>query len=271
MLRDSREQLRFLMVSPRQDLILQPLRYDGNVDIRIRRLVTDIMEKLYLADHYLKEFDAVVQEVEEDRVLLDRTAFYPGGGGQPSDTGRLEWDGGSCEVEGKRDRLICKGDIPPAGTSVKAALDWERRHQIMRAHTSLHVIDGIAYKEYSVDITGNQLYPARGRLDLSFDNMTRELAEEIIEASNAAAKRGLPVKAYYISKEEFRSRPQLMRVAGHLYDKFEEFRIVEIEGFDMQADGGTHVANTSEIGTMVLSEYKSKGARNKRIYVDLTD
>ncbi|MCI0496735.1 MAG: alanyl-tRNA editing protein [Thermoplasmata archaeon] len=228
------------------------------------------MERLYLADAYIREFDATVLDTEGGGVLLDRTAFYPGGGGQPADTGRLEWDGGSCAVTGSEgDRLFVDGNPPPAGARVNGALDWDRRYAIMRAHTALHVIDGVAYKDYGVDITGNQLYPGRGRLDLSFDNMTRELAEEIIAASNAAARRGLQVKAYFISREEFAARPQLMRVAGHLYDKYTEFRIVEIEGFDMQADGGTHVANTSEIGAMVLSEYKSKGARNKRIYVDL--
>lgn len=230
------------------------------------------MERLYLEDAYLRAFDAGVAEVDGQRVILERSAFYPGGGGQPHDEGHLEWDSGLCQVVGfEGEALLVEGTPPPVGATVHGVLDWDRRYRIMRAHTALHVIDGVAYKEYGVDITGNQLYPARGRLDLSFDNMTRGLAEEIIEASNEAARRDYPVRTYYIPKEEFASRPDLMRVASHLYDKFETFRIVEIEGFDMQADGGTHVARTGEIGTIVLSEYKSKGRRNKRIYIDLLD
>jgi misacylated tRNA(Ala) deacylase len=230
----------------------------------------DIMDRLYLEDQYMKEFDATVVSIDGQSVTLDRSAFYPGGGGQPADTGRLVWDGGECTVTGSEgDALIVEGAPPPASAEVKGIVDWERRHQIMRAHTCLHVIDGIAYKQYNVDITGNQLYPARGRLDLSFDNMTRELAQEIVDMSNEAAARGLPVSTRMITKEEFAQNPELMRVAPYLYEKYDEIRIVEIEGFDVQADGGTHVANTSEIGKMVLAEYKSKGARNKRIYVEL--
>jgi len=139
----------------------------------------------------------------------------------------------------------------------------------MRAHTAVHVLAGVAFKEFGVIITGNQLYEARARLDLSFENMSRELAQDIIEASNEVIKKDLKVKWYYISREEFARRPELMRVNPKLYEKYERIRVVEIEGFDIQADGGTHVKSLREIGRIELEKYQSKGKRNKRIYIIL--
>lgn len=166
---------------------------------------------------------------------------------------------------------LIDGPKPVPGTEVRGIIDWERRHRVMRAHTALHVIAGVAFEDYGVTITGNQLYEAAARMDLSFENMTRDLAEEIISKANEVISRNLQVMTYYIDRKEFRSRPDLMRVAPHLYEKYERIRIVEIGDFDAQADGGTHVRNTSEIGTVVLTRYQSKGKRNKRIYVELRD
>ncbi|AGB05316.1 putative metal-dependent hydrolase related to alanyl-tRNA synthetase HxxxH domain protein [Aciduliprofundum sp. MAR08-339] len=229
-------------------------------------------ELLYLEDSYLKEFDAKVIGANENGVYLDRTAFYLGGGGQPFDTGKLMVDGIEYEVKGMRreDALhIIDGEKPKVGERVHGIIDWERRYRIMRTHTAVHVVSGVAFRQFKVHITGNQLYEARARLDLSFENMSRELAEEIIKESNRVVERGLPVRWYYISKEEFMNRPELMRVNPELYKKYEKIRVVEIVGFDIQADGGTHVKNLKEIGKIELQKYESKGRKNKRIYITL--
>ncbi len=230
-------------------------------------------ELLYLDDSYLKEFDARVVDVVDNGVILDRTAFYPGGGGQPPDTGKLIFDGKESRVvEMRREGVVhlLDGPLPEIGTEVHGIIDWERRHRIMRAHTAVHVVSGVAYQKFGVIITGNQLYEARARLDLSFENMNRELAERIIEESNSVIKRDLPVRWYYISREEFLKRPELMRVNPRLYEKYERIRVVEIVGFDIQADGGTHVKHLAEIGEIKLEKYESKGRKNKRIYITLS-
>jgi len=230
-------------------------------------------ELLYLEDSYLKEFRAKVIGVKDEGVYLDRTAFYLGGGGQPSDTGKILVGDREYEVVGMRreDALhLIDGDKPQVGDEVKGIIDWERRYKIMRAHTAVHVVSGVAYQQFGVIITGNQLYEARARLDLSFENMSKDLALEIIEESNKVVKKDLPVRWYFISKEEFKNRPELMRVNPKLYEKYDRIRVVEIVGFDIQADGGTHVKSLKEIGNIELQKYESKGRKNKRIYITLS-
>ena len=230
-------------------------------------------ELLYLEDSYLREFEARVIEVCDEGIYLDRTAFYTGGGGQPCDTGKIIAGDREYEVVGikREDALhIIEGDKPEVGEKVRGIIDWERRHRIMRTHTAVHVVSGVAYQQFGVVITGNQLYEGRARLDLSFENMSKELALEIIEESNKVVQKDLPVKWYFISKEEFKNRPELMRVNPKLYEKYDKIRVVEIEGFDIQADGGTHVKSLSEIGKIELQKYESKGRKNKRIYIVLS-
>ncbi len=225
---------------------------------------------LYLDDSYLSEFRAIVKEVHNGGIILDKTAFYVGGGGQPCDTGIIEFDGIKSEViEVRRDNFVhvIEGQLPKVGEEIIGKIDWNRRYKIMRTHTALHVLSGVAYQNFGVKITGNQLYPARARVDLSFENLSKELVKEIIDSTNEVIKRDLKVRAYYITPEEFKSRPELMRVNPKLYEKYEKIRIVEIENFDAQADGGTHVKSTSEIGRVVLQKYESKGRKNKRIYI----
>ena len=225
---------------------------------------------LYLDDSYLREFKARVVDRTERGIILDRTAFYPGGGGQPSDTGRILFRGIESKVVGmERGTLehVIEGELPDIGEEIEGIIDWERRYRIMRTHTAVHVISGVAYQNFGVKITGNQLYEGRARVDLSFENLSRELVERIIEESNQVIRRDLKVRVYYLTKEEFMERPDLMRVDPKLYEKYEKIRIVEIENFDAQADGGTHVRSLGEIGKLVLEKYESKGRRNKRIYV----
>ncbi len=230
-------------------------------------------ELLYLEDSYLREFEAEVMGVDDEGVFLDKTAFYLGGGGQPCDTGKLIVGDKEYIVIGMRrdDALhIIEGDKPKVGEKVHGIIDWERRYRIMRTHTAVHVMSGVAYQQFGVVITGNQLYEARARLDLSFENMSRELAQKIVEESNRIIEKNLRVKWYYISKEEFKNRPELMRVNPKLYEKYDRIRVVEIEGFDIQADGGTHVKSLKEIGKIELQKYESKGRKNKRIYITLS-
>ncbi len=229
-----------------------------------------MVELLYLNDSYLKEFEAEVLEASDNWIVLDRTAFYPGGGGQPSDTGIIKFGGKEVKVvEMKRENVahVIDGELPEIGEKIKGIIDWDRRYKIMRTHTAVHVISGVAFQNFGVKITGNQLYSGRARVDLSFENLTREIVSEIIEGSNEVIKKDLKVKAYYLTKEEFMNAPELMRVNPKLYEKYDKIRVVEIENFDAQADGGTHVRSLKEIGKIVLEKYESKGKRNKRIYV----
>ncbi len=230
---------------------------------------------LYLDDSYLKEFDATVVEVDEVEhgVILDRTAFYLGGGGQPHDTGNLIGKKEYRVIGMKRDNAlhIIDGPLPEIGEKVHGIIDWERRYKIMRTHTSVHVLSGVAYQKFGVKITGNQLYEARARVDLSFENMSRELAQRIVEESNKVIASNLSVRWYYITKDEFQRRPELMRVNPRLYEKYDKIRVVEIVNFDIQADGGTHVRSLGEIGKIILEKYESKGRKNKRIYIALEE
>ena len=229
-----------------------------------------MVELLYLDDSYLKEFEAEVLEASDNWIVLDRTAFYPGGGGQPSDTGMIKFGEKEVKVvDMKRENAahVIDGELPEIGEKIKGIIDWDRRYKIMRTHTAVHVISGVAFRNFGVKITGNQLYPGRARVDSSFENLTREIVSEIIDGSNEVIEKDLKVKAYYLSKEEFMNAPELMRVNPKLYDKYDKIRVVEIENFDAQADGGTHVRSLKEIGKIVLEKYESKGKRNKRIYV----
>ena len=227
---------------------------------------------LYLENPYLREFDTEVLETNGNEIILKSTAFYIGGGGQPCDTGYIKFDGKESRVTSvKRDNAahVLDGPVPEEGSQVHGIIDWERRYRIMRTHTAVHVLSGVAYQNFGVKITGNQLYEGRARLDLSFEKITRDLVQMILDESNKIIKKDLMVKWYYISRDEFKNRPELMRVDPRLYEKYEKIRVVEIENFDIQADGGTHVSHLSEIGNIVLEKYESKGKRNKRIYIRL--
>ncbi len=229
-----------------------------------------MVELLYLDNPYLQDFTATVQKIEGNVIFIDRTAFYPGGGGQPYDTGRIVFNNtNSSVIKVNRDNVghVIEGELPSLGEKVEGHINWERRYAVMRTHTAVHVISGVAYKQFKVTITGNQLYEGRARVDLSFENLTKEIVEDIIKESNKVINKNLQVKAYYLSKEEFLQRPGLMRVNPKLYEKYDKIRVVEIEGFDAQADGGTHVKSLGEVGKIVLEKYESKGRKNKRIYV----
>ena len=232
-------------------------------------------ELLYQVDSYLREFEASVTEVLDDGVVLDRTAFFAGGGGQPSDMGKLLGDGGEWEVVKvgrKEGRIVHKldADPPPAGTRVKGILDWERRYKLMRTHTAMHILCGVIWRDYGASVTGGNMEPLRGRMDFEFERMQRELVSEIEEKINVEVAANRSVHVRILPREEAFQIPDLIRTKINLLPAhITQVRVVEIKGLDMQADGGTHVATTAEVGPLQIVDYKSKGRINKRLVVAL--
>jgi misacylated tRNA(Ala) deacylase len=234
-------------------------------------------QQLYQTDSYVREFDATVTAVDGRAVALDRTAFYPGGGGQPHDVGTLTWAGGSAKVvkvnkQGADVWHTLDGDVPPPpeGTPVRGVLDWKRRYELMRTHTALHVLCGVVWRDYGALVTGGNMDPLKGRMDFEFETMHKELVAEIEASVNAEIDQDHPVRVAILPREEAFQIPDLIRTKINLLPpQIQEVRTVEIVGLDLQADGGTHVSNTHEVGRVRVVDYKSKGAINKRIYIEL--
>lgn len=234
-------------------------------------------ELLYHQDAYLKQFDAVVTGASEHGVELDQTAFYPGGGGQPHDTGRLMAGGQTYPVSSVRtaDRRIwhklTEGELA-VGAEVHGEIDWQRRYKLMRTHTAMHVLCGVIWRDYGASVTGGNMEPGRGRMDFEFERMQKELVAKIERAINVEVEAARPVSSRTLPREEAFEIPDLIRTKINLLPKgIQQVRVVELEGLDLQADGGTHVANTSEVGTIRVVDYKSKGRINKRLVVELED
>jgi misacylated tRNA(Ala) deacylase len=230
---------------------------------------------LYYEDAYLAEFDAVVTAVDGDRVRLDRTAFYPGGGGQPADSGELQLEGawrkvGSCGKDGGGIWHQVEGVPLAAGVRVHGRLDWERRLQLMRTHTAMHILCGVIWRDHKASVTGGQMSPLQGRMDFEFPSMRQELVRSIEDAVNVEVRAERGVSSRVLPREQAFAIPDLIRTKVNLLPEgIQEVRIVEIEGLDLQADGGTHVANTREVGPLRIIDYKSKGAANKRLVLAL--
>jgi Ser-tRNA(Ala) deacylase AlaX len=231
-------------------------------------------ELLYQDDSYLREFDATVTTSDGQAVVLDRTAFYPGGGGLPFDTGRLAWPGGENRLlEMKRDGNaiwhVLHGAAPPVGAIVRGSLDWDRRYGVMRHHTALHVLVGAVYKLFGALVTGGAIYPDRARMDFSLEDLNKERVAAIEEEANRVIAEGRQILIRFVTREEF-ERSDLVRLAKDLVPKdVARLRVVEIEGYDAQADGGTHVANTREIGGLKITKTENKGKANRRLEVAL--
>jgi misacylated tRNA(Ala) deacylase len=232
-------------------------------------------ELLYQTDSYLRAFDAAVVAVDGRAVALDSTAFYPGGGGQPADMGSLTWDGGTSPVvkvkrQGQHIWHTLSGEVPEVGTPVHGELDWLRRYRLMRTHTALHVLCGVVWRDYGASVTGGNMEPLKGRMDFEFETMRKELVAEIEDSVNAEVAMDHPVRVAILPREEAFQIPDLIRTKINLLPpQIQEVRTVEIVDLDLQADGGTHVANTAEVGQVRVVDYKSKGAINKRIYIEL--
>ncbi len=237
-------------------------------------------ELLYYNDAYTQKFDAAVFAVDGDRVALDRTAFYPGGGGQLNDEGWLTVAGVRLRVaKVKKEGAdiwhwleATDGGLPEiaVGQPVHGLLDWERRYALMRTHTAMHILCGVVWRDYQASVTGGNMDPGVGRMDFEFAAMSRELVTEIEEKCNVEIAAARPVRAQILPREEAFQIPDLIRTKINLLPTgISEIRTIELVGLDLQADGGTHVGNTSEVGRIRVTDYKSKGAINKRIYIEL--
>jgi misacylated tRNA(Ala) deacylase len=230
-------------------------------------------EGLYATDAYVREFDATVLAVDGRAVALDRTAFFPGGGGQPADQGAVA----SLPVEElRRDGELVwhvlggDGPVPAEGAQVQGELDWERRHALMRTHTALHVLSAVIWRDHEAKVTGASMEPLRGRMDFELEGLSGELVREIEARVNDEVAADRPVRVDFLPREEADRRPELIRTKVSLLPAaITIVRTVEIEGLDLQADGGTHVARTGEIGAVTIPDYKSKGRLNKRIQLAL--
>ena len=231
-------------------------------------------ELLYQTDSYLKEFDAVVTAVNPDEkaVVLDRTAFYPGGGGQPNDVGRLAGLNVLKVRKASDDVLhVVDGDLPFVGTGVRGVINWDRRYRLMRTHTAMHILCGCVFRDYGAQVTGGDMEPLKGRMDFEFERLQKELVTVIEATINREVQAGRDVRVKILPRAEAFQIPDLIRTKINLLPEgIQLVRTVEIVGLDLQADGGTHVKNTSEVGQIRVVDYKSKGAINKRIYVEVS-
>jgi len=231
------------------------------------------MQALYMEDSYLKEFEADVVSVKDGKfVVLDKTAFYPNSGGQPHDTGMMTAEDGAQynvvftgKFSGQISHEVDKEGLKQ-GDKVKCALDWDRRYKLMRMHTAAHLLCSFFHKKAGALITGNQLNIEKSRIDFSLDDFDREKINEYVRDANDVVQKGVEVKTYTLPREEAMKIPDVVKLANALPPSIKELRIVEIEGVDTQADGGTHVKNTSEIGTISLLKAENKGKNNRRIY-----
>jgi misacylated tRNA(Ala) deacylase len=230
---------------------------------------------LYLKDAYIGSFEATVVDIQDGAVILDMSAFYPGGGGQPGDIGTLS-SGDATWTVSKVKRMhgtvvhFVEGDPPDVGSTVTGVVDWERRYQLMRTHTAMHILCGVIWRDYQASVTGGDMQPLKGRMDFEFETMSRDLVDDIENAVNLEVAAARDVKIQILPRDEAFQIPDLIRTKINLLPKgIQEVRTVEISGLDLQADGGTHVANTKEVGRINIRDYKSKGKINKRIYVAL--
>ena len=237
-------------------------------------------ELLFHSESYLKEFEATVTDVVDGGVVdggvvLDRTTFYAGGGGQPTDSGTLSSGGteyqvtGIKRVEGKLVHQI-SGELPAAGATVSGKIDWDRRYLLMRTHTALHILCGVVWRDYEAKVTGGDMKPGEGRMDFEFENFSAEFVEEMEAKINAEVTAERDIIVNTLSREQADQVPDLIRTKINLLPpNIQEIRTIDIHGLDLQADGGTHVANTREVGIIKVVGHESKGRINKRIRIAL--
>jgi misacylated tRNA(Ala) deacylase len=235
---------------------------------------TDLM---YLDDAYLRSARSAVTAVDGVRVVLDRTVFYPTGGGQPHDTGTLRWDGGEARVVEVRKQgadvwHTLDGAVPAVGAEVEGTIDWDRRHRLMRTHTALHVLCGVIWNEWGVPVTGGNMEPLSARMDFELDPTPDGFGprvEELVAAEIAADR---PIEVSSIPRAEAVLDEALIRTKVSLVpESVHEIRVVDIVGLDKQADGGTHVRTTGEVGGVRVVKTESKGKGNKRVRIEVMD
>ena len=233
------------------------------------------MEILCYSDSYLKECKSKVMEVNDHGVVLDQTIFYPGGGGQPSDNGKLKLENneylvkGLKRIDGQIVHLI-DGSKPGINSEVNSIIDWDKRYKLMRTHTALHILCGVIWRDYSASVTGGDMKPLAGRMDFELEEMSADFSKEVEEKINTEISESRNIKIYQLPREEAFKIPDLIRTKINLLPEGIEFvRIVDIQGLDLQADGGTHVHNTSEVGYIKMIGHESKGKSNKRLRIEV--
>jgi misacylated tRNA(Ala) deacylase len=240
---------------------------------------TGPIDELAPKDSYLATAEGHVLEAAEGGLFLDRTVFYARGGGQPGDIGTITWDGGSVQVEdtirrdGKPFHVVAAGvDLPGPGTPVEGEIDWERRYLTMRTHTALHALSGVIYRDFGAKVTGGNMTPGEARMDFELDSISVELGNEVERKLNEELVKGYPTEIISMAREIALKDPDLIRTKVNLIPEFvEEIRVVDIKGLDRQADGGTHVRSTLEVGRIEVVKTESKGKSNKRMRIRVTE
>ncbi|HET7386152.1 MAG TPA: alanyl-tRNA editing protein [Nocardioidaceae bacterium] len=239
--------------------------------------------ELFAVDAYLRSFDATVTDVdaEQARVALRRTAFYPGGGGQPHDLGTLRWSDGQAPVtKVARDRetgLIwhwleaADGGLPDPQTEVEGSLDWDRRHLTMRTHTALHILCGVMWADHGVAVTGGNMEPGKGRLDFPLPSMSAEFGRRVETRVNEEIAKAHRILVEFVGREVADEDRALIRTSANLIPReIDPLRVIDIVGLDKQADGGTHVLSTDEVGHVTVTGTESKGKGNKRVRLEVS-
>jgi misacylated tRNA(Ala) deacylase len=235
-------------------------------------------DQLFAEDAYLTSCEATVVDIRDEGVVLDRTVFYARGGGQPGDTGTLRWEGGlvriidTVKMGGDIVHQV-EGDAPLVGHSVTAEIDWARRHRLMRTHTALHSLSGVIFRDYGAKVTGGNMDDTgSARMDFELDEMSQELGKEIEAKLNEELNKNRPVHVSFLPRAEALADPELIRTKVSLIPEFvDPIRVIDIEGIDKQADGGTHVKSTGEIGHVAVVKTESKGKAFKRMRIQLDD
>ena len=234
--------------------------------------------ELFAVDASRTEFDATVTDVDHEggRVALARTAFYPVGGGQPSDTGTLQTPNGPLTVTGvRRERgtiwhSLEAEELPDVGTEVQGTIDWDRRHRLMRTHTALHVLCGVIWADYGIPVTGGNMEPMKGRLDFPFPAMSAVLGAQVERRINEEIEKAHEILVDFVPRSLADADPALIRTSANLIPQaIDPLRIIDIVGLDKQADGGTHVLSTAEVGAVRVVGTESKGKDNKRIRLEV--
>jgi misacylated tRNA(Ala) deacylase len=234
-------------------------------------------EELFASDAYARSCEATVSEVQPEGVVLDRTVFYPRGGGQPGDVGVLRWDGGEARVtdtvkQAGRLLHVIEAAPPEPGTAVVAEIDWPRRHVLMRTHTALHALSGIVFRDYRAKVTGGNMEPGAARMDFELETIGAEFGREVERKLTEELAADRVVTVSFLPRAEALADPDLIRTKVNLIpESVDPIRVIDIEGLDRQADGGTHVRSTAEVGPVRVAKTENKGKGFKRMRIELVE